>query len=169
LAIRGIEIGKLIGICEVAVQTRPEIIIWAFTHTFQCKVWRLHNYVDPVVCSQRYVCRSGILHDSYCIDESGDVVMADAQLVPHVSESLRFSDETEMGQSESFGLTSYDGNSSGFLKREFPKALALENDVWIDCVDVRACSKAWYDADGNVVGWYPIRQRMRMGSECRRR
>ena len=169
MAIRGTEIGKLVGVCEVAVQTQPEIFIWAFTHTFQCKAWRLHNYIDPVVCSYRYVCRSGIVHDSYCIDESGDVIMADAQLAPHVRESLCFSNEVKERQPESFGLTSYDGNSSGLLKKELQKALALENDVWVDCVDVRACSKAWYDSDGNVVGWYPVRQRMRMGSECRRR
>jgi len=156
LNIHGTEIGKLVGVCEVAVQTQPDIVVWAFTRDCQCKAWRLHNYVDPVVFSKSYVCRNGIVHDPYCTDDSGDLVMADAPLIPHISESLCFSDEAGLEQPEISDLTGFDGNASGFVKK-MPRALAVENDAWVDYVDVRACSKAWYDANGNVLGWYPIR------------
>jgi hypothetical protein len=30
----------------------------------------------------------------------------------------------------------------------------VENDDWVDMVDVRGCSDAWYESDGDVVVWY---------------
>jgi hypothetical protein len=35
--------------------------------------------------------------------------------------------------------------------KRMPKALAVENVDWADLVDVRGCSDAWYDGDGDVV------------------
>lgn len=144
------------GVCELAIQTQPEVLIWAFTHTSKCKTWRLHNYVDPVLVEKRLVCRNGIIHGAPSIDGSGDVVMTDAPQAPRVSESINHHvvrDETDTIQAERSLLGGFDGNASGVLKR-VPKALAVENDEWVDYLDVRGCAEAWYDADGDVVMWY---------------
>jgi hypothetical protein len=62
-------------------------------------------------------------------------------------------DETETPSTESAVLGGFDGNASGELKR-IPKALAIEKNEWVDYLDVRGCSEAWYDGDGDVVMWY---------------
>jgi hypothetical protein len=156
ITIRGTEIGKLSSVCEVSIQTRPDILIWAFTHSAQCKTWRLRNYVDPVIYTKQYVCRDGIVHDDCAVDETGDVIMADA-LPPTPAPSavtLRVAgDADEYFRTERSVIVGFDGNASGVLKR-IPKALAVENDDWVDLVDVRDCSDAWYDADGDVVMFY---------------
>ena len=156
LAIGGTEVGRLSGVYELTIQTQPEILIWAFTHTSQCKTWRLRNYVDPVLVQRRIVCRNGIVHDTFSVDESGDVVMTDAPQISHTAESTDLhvmGDEIETTLTESAVLGGFDGNASGVLKR-VPKALAVENDEWVDYLDVRGCSEAWYDTDGDVVMWY---------------
>lgn len=156
LSIRGTHIGTLKGICELSIQTHPDIIIWAFTQAAQCKTWRLHNYVDQVIRSEQYVCRSGIVHDSYSIDEGRDVIMKDAPppLPSTANISLRLQgDETETPKVERSVIVGFDGNASGVLKR-IPKAIAVENDEWVDFLDVSSCSEAWYEGDGDVVLWY---------------
>jgi hypothetical protein len=30
----------------------------------------------------------------------------------------------------------------------------VENDEWVELLDVRGCSEVWYDWDGDVVMWY---------------
>jgi hypothetical protein len=62
-------------------------------------------------------------------------------------------DRIEIPQAERSVLVGFDGNSSGILKR-VPKALAVENDEWVDYLDVRGCSEARYEADGDVEMWY---------------
>ncbi|KAH6866878.1 hypothetical protein BKA58DRAFT_430749 [Alternaria rosae] len=156
LAIGGTEIARLSDVCELAIQTQPEVLIWAFTHTSKCKTWRLHNYVDPVLAEKRHVCRNGIIHGASSIDESGDVVMTDAPQASHVCESINhhvIGDEIETLQAERSLLGGFDGNASGVLKK-VPKALAVENDEWVDYLDVRGCLDARYDADGDVMMLY---------------
>ncbi|KAF1845818.1 DUF221-domain-containing protein [Cucurbitaria berberidis CBS 394.84] len=149
IAIRGTEIGQLSGVCELAVQTQPEILMWAFTHSSQCKTWRLHNHADPIVRSKRYICRSGLVHDSYSIDDTGDVIMEDTPPIDlHHEEN-----ESETPQAEGSVIVGFDGNASGVVKR-IPKALAIENDEWVDLLDVRGASHAWFDRDGDVVICY---------------
>jgi hypothetical protein len=156
ITIRGTEIGKLSGVCEVSIQTRPDILIWAFTLSAQCTAWRLQNYVDPIVCTKQCVCQDGIVHNHCAVDETGDVVMADA-LPPTPAPSavtLRVAGNADeylrTGRSVIVGV---DGKASGVLKR-IPKALTVENDDCVDLVDVRDCSDAWYEADGDVVMFY---------------
>ena len=50
-------------------------------------------------------------------------------------------------------IVGFDGCDSGVLKR-VPKALAVENDEWVDFVDVRGCVDAWYEGGGDVLVWY---------------
>jgi hypothetical protein len=155
LAIRGTEIGRCEDICALAAQTQPDIIVWAFTHSSQCKTWRLHNYIDPVVPLQQYVCRDGFVHDAYSVDGTGDVIMSDAPApARHNTIDLHVhGDQYELPAAERAITLGFDRNASGVLKR-MPKALAVENDDWVDLVDVRGCDDAWYDADGDVVMFY---------------
>lgn len=156
LAISGTKIGSLAGICELSIQTRPDIIIRAFSSSLLCKTWRLRSYNDPVTITKQYVCQSGIVHDLYSVDESSDVIMIDAPsssptIVPielHVA-----GEDVEMPRAERSVLVGLDGDASGVLKR-VPRALAVENDEWVDFLDVRGCSQAWYEEDGDVVMWY---------------
>ena len=152
LAIRGTTIGRLKGICELAAQTRPDIIIWAFTHASHCKTWRLRNFVDPVIRTQQYVCRDRIVHDLYSVDDTGDVIMRDAPAPDGIDLHVQ-GEHDERPSAERSIMLGFDGNASGVLKR-IPKALAVENDDWVDLVDVRGCSDAWYEGDGDVVMFY---------------
>ncbi|KAJ4301166.1 hypothetical protein N0V90_003256 [Kalmusia sp. IMI 367209] len=99
IAIRGTEVGRLKGVCEVAIQTRPDITIWGFTLDS-------HGY-DP---------------------------------------------ESSVG---------FDGNSSQIMNsfirgdrkqivKKIPRALSVENDEWIDFLDVRGCD-AWFEENGDVM------------------
>jgi hypothetical protein len=58
LAIRGTEVGKLGGVCELVVQTVPGVSVWAFSKTAQCKSWRLGGYAGAVG-REGFVCRGG--------------------------------------------------------------------------------------------------------------
>lgn len=78
LAIRGTQIGRLPNVTEVTIQTRPDVLIWAFSSSAQCQTWRLRNYNDLVVRTKDYVCRRGVVHHAYSVDASGDVIMKDA-------------------------------------------------------------------------------------------
>lgn len=157
IALGGTEVDQLKGICEISVQTHPDITIRAFTHSAQCKSWRFHNYVDPVVRTKQYLCRDGIVHDLYSIDQSGDIIVEDAPGLAFkcttVNTSVRGHHRDERTKAERSGMLGFDGNASGVMKR-MPKVLAVENDDWVDLVDVRGCSDAWYDGDGDVVMLY---------------
>jgi hypothetical protein len=156
IALRGTGIGTLKAVSALAIQTRPDISIWAFSHASQGRCWSLRNYVDPVAWSQRYVCHKGVVHDAYSCDDTGDVIMRDT-----TSSSPAYSDfslhvdgeHDEYLRTERSVVLGFDGHASGVMKR-MPKALAVENDNWVDLVDVRGCSEAWYDGDGDVVMFY---------------
>jgi hypothetical protein len=153
IAIRGTEIGKLKNICELAIQTRPDITIWAFAHNSQCRAWRLRSYVDREPLTKRSVCRNGNVHDQNSFDGNSDVIMDNARSPPpghtlHVRGEL-----DEVPVAERSVTLGFDGHASGIMKR-LPKALAVENDDWVDMIDVRGCSDAWYDGDGDVVMFY---------------
>jgi hypothetical protein len=147
------EVGKLAGVCELAVQTRPDVLVWAFTHASQCKIWRLCNFIDPVACSRSFVCRNGIVHNSFEVDGTGDVIMRDAPPAPQPSSLYHDGNGVDLPLAERSAILGFDGNASGVLKK-MPKALAVENDEWVDLLDVRGCSDVWYDGDGDVIMWY---------------
>ena len=159
VSLSGTEISKLPDICELAIQTRPDILIWAFTYTSQCKTWRLHKYADPVVRSKQFIDRSGLAHNSYSIDETSDVIMQDAPPLPVASSAIGLHVEGEEWEKpaaeRSVVVGGFDGNGSGVLKR-IPKALAVENDSWVDEIDVVGCKDAWFEAGGDVVTWYEV-------------
>jgi hypothetical protein len=97
-----------------------------------------------------------MVHEGYSIDEVGDVIMTNATPSPKADELFPLYPKGEQGkmpQMERCDITELDGSASGVLKR-IPRALALENDEWVDFVDVRGCSEAWYEESGNVVVWY---------------
>jgi hypothetical protein len=59
-------------------------------------------------------------------------------------------EECDGSRAERSIVVGFDDHVSGVMKR-MPKALAVENVDWADLVDVRGCSDAWYDGDGDVV------------------
>lgn len=146
----------MIGVCELAIQTQPEILVWAFTQTSRCKTWRLQDYTRPVRVTQRYACQNGIIHNSFSTEEAGDVNMTD---VPHATSVRKpvdvhpTGDETETSQAQRSFPIGFDGNGSGIFKR-IPRALAVESDEWVDYLDVRGSSEARYGANGDVEMWY---------------
>lgn len=158
ISISGTEISRLSGICELAIQTLPDILIWAFTYTCQCKTWRMHNYVDPITRSRQYIDRSGLVHESYSVDEIRDVIMHDAPPSSVASSAINLhvdGEEWENPQAERSIIVGFDGNASGVLKR-IPKALAVENDDWVDNIDVVGCTDAWFEGGGDVVTWHQV-------------
>ncbi|KAF9692316.1 hypothetical protein EKO04_009402 [Ascochyta lentis] len=152
LSLSGTQIGRLSGICELAIQTQPDMIIWAFTYTSQCKTWRLRNYTDPVTQTKQFVDGSGLVHEPYQVDESGDVIMQDAPPCTALAHVHGDTVEWEGLQLETRVLGGFDGHSSGVLKR-LPRALAVENDGWVDAIDVFGCGDAWFEGGGDVVVW----------------
>lgn len=58
----------------------------------------------------------------------------------------------ELPHADRSNIVGYDGSASGIWKK-MPKALAVENDGWLDYLDVRGCSEAWYDSEGDVIMW----------------
>ncbi|KAH8726313.1 hypothetical protein GQ44DRAFT_758966 [Phaeosphaeriaceae sp. PMI808] len=156
LGIRGIKIGTLKGISELTVQTQPDLVIWAFTYSSQCKSWRLRNYVEPNVRMSQYVCLNGMVHDKSAIDDQNDVPIEDEPPASPLCTTFHLTvkgSEMEYPKTERSIILGADGNTSGVLKR-MPQALAVEKDEWVGYVDVRGCSDAWYDGDGDVVMFY---------------
>ncbi|KAF3005731.1 hypothetical protein E8E13_006344 [Curvularia kusanoi] len=140
----------------LAIQTRPDITIWAFTSTSQCKTWRLRNYVDPVARYKQAIDRCGLTREVYDMDESGDAVMQDASFTSFTDQAVG----NGVGQGHGTGPATenpsradLDGNASGVLK-VLPRALAVENDRWVDSIDIVSCADAWFEGGGDVVTWY---------------
>lgn len=149
ISLRGTEIGKLKGICELAVQTEPDLTIWAFTHFSQCRIWCLRNYADPFARTKHFICREGEVHDLPLFNGPEDTVMyRHAHMCPR---SPR--DRQDHNHNAEDSMTEFDGHASGYVKR-IPKALSIQNDDWVDLVDVRGCSDAWYNDDGDVIMFY---------------
>ena len=156
----GTQIGELPSICELAIQTHPDILIWAFTYTSQCRTWRLHNYTDHIARAKQYISRSGLAHDSCTINDSRDVFMQDADVPPSdiASSVIDLHIESEGWERlvvERSVIGGFDGNASGVLKR-IPKALAVENDSWVDKIDAVGCKDAWFEGGGDVVTWFEV-------------
>jgi hypothetical protein len=142
IAVRGVEIGSMRGICEITVFTHPDITVWAFNLDAQSKTWQMRHQTEPPEQSRRYICRSGIVHNTYGMDSSGDGATSEIDC-DHVCTA----DDLDSEPERSVG---FDGNSSQILIRRIPKALAVENDEWVELLDVRGCD-AWYDGNGDVI------------------
>ncbi|KAF2683493.1 hypothetical protein K458DRAFT_478370 [Lentithecium fluviatile CBS 122367] len=161
IAVRGTEIGTLRTVCELAISTREGITVWGFALDAQCKTWQLRNHADAVIRTRRYVCTSGVVHEAYLVDEGRDVIMTDALSLPlsplpsppaspppSESETERsvgfdgcssqlFGPETKFSHALVMG-----SEDSGEVKR-LKGALSVENDEWVDLLDVRGCD-AWF-------------------------
>jgi hypothetical protein len=160
ISLSGTQVGKLSSICELAIQTHPDILIWAFTYTSQCRTWRLHNYIDPIVRSKQYIDSNGLAHDSYTINDSSDAIIQGADAPPSgiASSAIVLHVEGEGWErlaAERSVISGFDGNASGVLKR-IPKALAVENDNRVDTIDVVECKDAWFEGGGDVVTWFEL-------------
>ncbi|KAF2003439.1 hypothetical protein P154DRAFT_486661 [Amniculicola lignicola CBS 123094] len=151
ISIKGIEIGTLRGVCELAIFTQPDITIWAFTHNSQAQTYQVRGFADPVDRRQRYVCYSGIVHDSSAVDQTGDVIMRDVDgSSEHIHDSYAVDQTGDViMRDEPEESPTLDGNSSQKLIKRFPKALHVENDEWVEFLDVRGY-EAWYDTNGDV-------------------
>jgi hypothetical protein len=153
----GTEIGRLADVCELAVQTSPDLTVWAFTYDSMCRTWRLCHYADPVARAKQRVDRSGAikgLNDRAARDGRRDVLDATPSRVAGKPIALRVEgEEWETPAAERSVVLGFDGSASGVLKR-VPRALAVENDGWVDGIDVRGCQDAWFEDGGDVVGWW---------------
>ena len=127
LAFRGTEVGKLEGVCALAVQSVPGVTVWAFSRTAQCKSWRAGGCDGAAEREEGFVCRSGFVHDVYDKHDEG-----------HGQSSQRAT------------MADTRGGASGEL-RWLPRALAAEKDGAVEEVDVRGYLDAWYNEDGDVV------------------
>jgi len=170
ISIQGTEIGTLRSVCELTVSTTPDITIWGFTLDAQCKAWQLRNFADAVVRERRYVCRGGMVHEAYAVDEARDVIMTDTtSLARSPSPSSPPPCSPALSESETERSVGFDGCASQILNqhekgwhgliveseegsglKRWPAALSVENDEWVDFLDVRGC-EAWYEGNGDVV------------------
>jgi hypothetical protein len=154
ISLAGTVIATLPDVCELAVQTRPEILIWAFTATSQCKTWRLRRYVEPVAKTKQVIGRAGLEREVLDVDEDSNVTMHDpfssciSKGVGNIEEQKH-----EKPTRKELGVMGMDGHTSGVLKI-IPRALATENDTWLDNLDVFSCADAWYEDGGDLVTWY---------------
>ena len=152
IAIRGTKIGTFRNTCELAVQTQPDIHIWAFSHSAQCLTWRLRNHADPAPRTRYFVCASGLMHEAFSVDETSDVIMRDEIAQGNsMTDLCGGGNRCGLASAKKAGVAELDVVESGFVER-FPKALALENDARVDLLDVRAFADAWFEADGDVLG-----------------
>jgi hypothetical protein len=143
MTLSGTEIGRLPDICELAVQTHPDITVWAFTYTSQCKTWRLRNYADPVVRAKQFVDRSGLVHNSASHSVVDREIDAPPNQIANSATALHDEDEGwETAAAKRSVVVGFDGSASGVLKL-VPRALAVEDDGWVDEIDVRGCKDAW--------------------------
>lgn len=172
VTVSGTEIGRFAGICELAVQMRPDVLVWAFTYTSLCRTWRLRNFVDPLVRSRLVIDRSGLPNEVWQVDESGSVIVHDASSgegevlgsaddLPgdgdawesrHREDELvggRAEDEVVGERAEDSALGGLDGQASGGV-RCLPGALAVESDGRVDALDVVDWRDAWFGHGGDV-------------------
>lgn len=153
ISLSGSQVGIMPDVCELAIQTRPDLAIWAFTYTAQCKTWRLRNHVGSVIQSQQYIDRVGLVHESCNMDESRYVTMQDVP--PSAAGSSAGILQEGRNAAGVVGMGAFDGHLSGVLKR-IPGALAVENDDSVDIIDVAGCADAWFEGDGDVVTWHEV-------------
>jgi hypothetical protein len=141
LLVGGTEVGKLEGVCALAVQSVPGVSVWAFSRSGQCKSWRAGGCVDALDHDEGFVCRSGFVHDVH--DKHDEDGGQDSQQSAMVDVGRSRSGELEM----------------------MPKVLAVENDEAVEDIDVRGCLDAWYNEDGDVGMFREIEDEDGSGSE----
>lgn len=74
ISIQGIEVGHSKGICELAVQTNPDLTVWAFTLHAQATTWRIKGESGPTNPHKRHVCNGGMVHPSQMADDDVDTM-----------------------------------------------------------------------------------------------
>lgn len=136
-------VGTLAGVCELAVVTRPNITVWAFGLDSRAKTWQVAQRKGTG--ERRYICRSGIVHDTYTWSEAAASSGDGSDFTSHPGVEMEYPEKTI---SDSLDL-GFDGNSSQILVKRMSKAMSVENDEWVEFVDVRGC-EAWYDENGDV-------------------
>lgn len=136
LRIRGTEIGRMEGLVEFAVLTRPELTVWALVLDGRAKVWRVDNGRRLCVVRRKFVEMDGSVVEGPDVDLEGDVVMVD----PHEADRETHTDR-------SVGL---DGNTSTLMRRlsRLHELQAAERDK--EEIEIVPRDK-WYDDDGDVV------------------
>ncbi|MCJ1257093.1 hypothetical protein MMC24_004918 [Lignoscripta atroalba] len=86
IKIWGLEIGRLEGLVDVAVDSFPgSFTIWAFASNGLIHTWQMNNGTERRV-RKRSVRRDGAVVDVE--DVAGDLIMMDAPLLPHVGERM---------------------------------------------------------------------------------
>lgn len=141
ITIRGTKIDEMHGVCELAVSTQPDIIIWGFSPQGRAKTWQVRKGAKPAHCQYKYVCRSGIVHLSHVVDESGEIATTTDDTI-----GLPPGKMNGLSPEQSVG---FDGNSSELRNTCLPRTLSIEKNDWLDLLDVRGCD-AWYDESGDV-------------------
>lgn len=129
LVVGGTEVGKLEGVCALAIQSVPGVSVWAFSRSGQCKSWRAGGCVDASDHDEAFVCRSGFVHDMHDMHDMHHEARGQSSQQPTM---------VDMGTSRSGELTM------------MPRVLAVENDEAVEGIDVRGCLDAWYNEDGDV-------------------
>lgn len=156
ISLSGTEIARLPHICDMAIQTRPELSIWAFTYKSQCKTWRLRNYVDEIVRTKLVVDRSGLVRNVSAHNPSNKT---HGKLVSTVAGSVQ-KIEVRRHQHEKATragpIVTVSGSETAGFTKVMPRALAVENDDWVDSIDIVSCADAWYEGDGDVVTWHEL-------------
>jgi hypothetical protein len=143
IAVRGMVVGTLAGVCELAVVTSPNIAIWAFGLDSRAKTWQVGQGKETG--NRRYVCRSGIVHDMCAGSEAASSPDDGSDFTSHSEVEMEYPDKM-ISDPPDLG---FDGNSSQTLVRRMSKAMSVENDDWVEFVDIRGC-EAWYDENGDV-------------------
>lgn len=126
LYLRGIPVGRLVGLVELAVHNGPPLTIWAFGSDGKAAAWQLDRGKRPSVVAQRAVVRNGSMADIVEVDGDGDVHMKDC---PEPS------------------TASKDFTSTGVTR--VPRAFHLANDAGVDLLDVSPGSQ--FDEDGDLI------------------
>jgi hypothetical protein len=131
-----------IVVCKLAINTKPDITIWGFTTDSQCRMWQLRNYSDDAITpSYHHICCNGIVHEAPLDPSSPTLSLSESTphsvgFDGHISQTLPRKEDKE--------------SMSSVLTKRIPGALSVENDDWVEFVDVRGCD-AWFEGNGDVV------------------
>jgi hypothetical protein len=142
ITVSGTRVGTLAGVCELAVVTRPDIAIWAFSSDSNAKTWSLGREKRA---ERSYVCCNGIVHDTHTGSEAATSPHSETTFASVPGHEDGYTDN-RIDDSPNLG---FDGNCSQVPAKRMSKALSVENDDWVEFVDVRGCD-AWFDENGDV-------------------
>lgn len=143
------------------MQATPDLTIWAFTQFGQCQVYQIRNSEDDVKHDQLHVCFHGCVHDSSAVSQLSQTNGMQSTTnrtgldTTHAIDLHVRGESDELPGTERYLLSPLDGDVSGGLKR-IPKALAVENDQWVDWLDVSGSLRSWYEENGDVVAVYQV-------------